>query len=140
MLLINHFEKFYPPLGMYYRTSLEWFLIAFVLYKVSINGYVLIRKRKNSSYSQCSFNIPSPFSTRKHFTLFFLKTTYMCFLKYLQILYINNLNSNKSKMDGYIVSVQTLIEFGFSSNYFLILPTHDGDVYIGIQIAHTSLS
>ena len=30
---------------MYYRTFLKWFLIAF--YKVSINGYILIRKRKN---------------------------------------------------------------------------------------------
>ena len=41
-------------------------------------------------------------------------------------------------MDGYIVSVQNFIAFGFSITCFFISPTSDGDVNIDIQIAHES--
>ena len=43
-------------------------------------------------------------------------------------------------MDGQIVSVQNFIVFGFTRSYFAISPTRDGNVYIGIKLAHKSLS
>ena len=56
---------------------------------------------KNWSEKVCSdhfwsckygFNIHCPFLTSKHFIMFSLRTTLMCFLKFLKILHVNNLS------------------------------------------------
>ena len=49
---INFFQKLYLPLHMYYRTLLEWFLIAF-LQTIYGHGCIAKNRKKHGSYNQC---------------------------------------------------------------------------------------
>ena len=71
---------------------------------------------------QYIFNIHYRFLPRRHFVMFFLKTTHLCFLKILQIFHVNKLNLNQSKIDGQMIYFGTqFYSIWFKQKLFLHL-------------------